>query len=366
MKWSIYTGKIAGIKLFIHWTLIFFLLWIGFNSFRSGGNINEMYFSILFMISVFICVLLHELGHALTAKKLGYETKNITLLPIGGLAQMTEIPEKPKHELAVAISGPIVNLIIGSILLPISIYLNGISEIDLSRVNNLSGFIINLTIVNFSLAFFNLLPAFPMDGGRVLRSFLAWKSNDRVKATQIASNLGKVMAVIFFVTGVFFNPILALIGVFIFIMAHSENQIVKSKEYLSDYKVSDVLMKNFHSLQSDDKLENAINLLLNVQASDFVVFKNEKVVGTLSRDNIISALSENGKEILIEKAMNQNFKTVNIDFKLNEIYPTILSNGKSIIPVYDNGKFMGIIDGQNIAEFLLLKNTENKRKNVQV
>ena len=355
MKWSLYIGKISGIKVFLHWTLLIFLLWIGINAFRAEQKINEMYNSILFMVSIFVCVLLHELGHSITAKKLGYETKNITLLPIGGVAQMSEIPEKPKHELIVALAGPSVNIVIGSILLPIGLYFNHISSIDFTKINSPGSFLFNLIAVNFSLAFFNLIPAFPMDGGRVLRAFLAWRSGNRVKATQTASNLGKILSVVFFVIGVFFNPMLSLIGVFIFFMAHSENEIVKSKNLLKEYTAKDVVMKTFHTLNSHHKVSDAVNLLLNVQATDFLIMENEKVAGTLSRDNIISALSKNGSDTLLTEAMNKNFRSVDIQTELDSIYPAIMANGNNIIPVYDQGKLTGIIDGQNILEFLLIK-----------
>ena len=357
MKWSIYIGKISGIKVFLHWTLVFFLIWIGINSFRGGGNLNEMYYSLLFIVSVFVCVLLHELGHSITAKRLGYETKSITLLPIGGMAQMTEIPEKPKHELAVALAGPLVNLVIGTLLIPLLLYLNGVSKIDLVKINTPGNFILNLTVVNFSLAFFNLLPAFPMDGGRVLRALLAWKTGNRVKSTQTASNLGKIISVIFFITGIFFNPMLALIGVFIFLMAHSENEMVKSKNFLRNYKVKDVVMKKYFTLETHNKISDAVKLLLDVQATDFLIMKNEMVAGTLSRDNIIAALSKNGNETSIDQAMNSNFKSVDIQTELDAIYPAIMGNGNSIMPVFENGKLVGIIDGYNIMEFLLVKNS---------
>ena len=190
MKWSFFIGKPFGTRLYIHWTFLFLLIWVGLNAVRAGSSPIQVVYSILFMLSVITCVLMHELGHAIAGKQLGYLTRKITLLPIGGIANMEGIPDNPVHELKVTIAGPTVNFVIAFLLSPVFLFHKN-PGIDFFHLKSGFDFVASLFFVNLSLLLFNLLPAFPMEGGRILRAILALRWGDRVKATKIASSIGK-------------------------------------------------------------------------------------------------------------------------------------------------------------------------------
>ena len=359
MKWSLYMGKVSGIKIFIHWTFLFLISWILISNFQHGKNLASALYTISFVLAVFVCVTLHELGHALTAKYFKYHTRDITLLPIGGMARMDEIPENPKHELLVALAGPAVNILIALLIYPIVYWFGKIPTFFSVVFNTGDTFLFSLLVVNLALAIFNLIPAFPMDGGRVFRAILSFFMS-RVQATTIASRTGQVIAVAFFFIGLFYNPILALIGIFIFIMAQTENDYVKSKSILHDYTVKDVMMKKFYSLDAFDTIDDAVKGLLDVQATDFLVMEKGNVIGTLNRNGIIRGLAEKGKEASVLHAMNTKVKFLNPDMPLDKIFLHFKSNGSSLFPVLQNDKLIGVVDTNNILELIMVKTVSEK------
>jgi Zn-dependent protease/CBS domain-containing protein len=352
MNWSLYLGRYAGIKVFIHWTFSLLLLWIAISGISQGQSTNQILWTILFILAVFGCVTLHEFGHALMAKRFNFKTKYITLLPIGGLAQMEKLPDDPRQELLVAIAGPLVNVAIALALFPFI----GSAAIDTEELSSISlaNFPVYLFTVNIILAVFNLLPAFPMDGGRVLRALLSFKM-DRAKATRIAAGLGQFMALGFVFAGLFYNPFLVLIGIFIFLGAQAENNMVQHQSQLRGYLVEDVLMTDFHVLSPDDPLSKPANLLLDSQSTDFIVTQDAKIVGILSRSELIRGLSQQGKDGKVSQAMNTTFKTITAKEALEEIYLEMKSTGQSILPVVEGSQLVGILDAENISEFLLIK-----------
>ncbi|MBK7682742.1 MAG: site-2 protease family protein [Bacteroidia bacterium] len=221
MKGAFRIGSYRNIGVYIHWTFLLLLLWVGGNSFFDGSTVNAIAEEIGFLLMVFFCVLLHEFGHALSAARYGIPTKDITLLPIGGLARLEKIPEKPWHELVVAIAGPAVNVGIIIILALVMYFGKGLPlGMDIFSVDS-NSFLVNLLLVNISLVVFNMIPAFPMDGGRILRSLLAMKLT-KVKATLIAVRIGQVISIGFVVLGWLYSPMLILIGIFIFFGAKAE------------------------------------------------------------------------------------------------------------------------------------------------
>lgn len=362
MRWSLYVGKVSGIKLFLHWTFIVFLVWIVVNALRNGSSGDQLFYLIMFVLSVFACITLHEFGHALMAKRYNYKTRDITLLPIGGMARMEEIPENPSHELAVAIAGPAVNVVIAAILAPF-VFSNGFVPTQINtELESGQAFLYNLFTVNLWLALFNLIPAFPMDGGRILRAIITLITGNRLRATNIAATIGKISAVIFFILGAFFNFFLSIIGVFIFLMAHSESELVKSKAFLHDFRVSDVIMRRFYTLNIYDRISDAVKLLLDVQVTDFLVMDGDRIAGTLSRDNIIQALATRGADSNVREAMNAEVKVLTPDLHLDTVYQQVLSNGNTIMPVVENGKLIGVIDSNNILEFIMVRSAQQNYK----
>ena len=278
MKGSLALGKITGIRLSVHWTFILILIYAFSIYFQREQDPVEGLMGVLFILALFICVVLHELGHALTAKKFNIMTKSITLLPIGGIARLDKFPEKPKEELLVVVAGPLVNVVIAFLIYLLLYATNNLPSFTEEPENlvKLTGavFLFNLLVANVVLAVFNFIPAFPMDGGRILRALLSFKFS-REKATRIAAGIGQFIAILFFFAGFYLNIWLVLIGVFIFLGAGAEAEFEISKTVLSGHKVRDVLMKKFIVLLPEDTLEKAVQYLLDGQAQEFVVAKNE-------------------------------------------------------------------------------------------
>lgn len=245
MRWSLNIGKILGINFKIHVTF-FFLLFFIFISVLPQGGLSKALLAVLFICAIFVCVLIHEIGHSLIARRFGKQARSITLLPIGGVAAMEEIPEKPAQEIIMSIIGPFINLAIALLLYLLVGNWTGIEVPDLYP-DSLKSFLAGLIGINVMLAVFNLVPAFPMDGGRVLRAILAMKM-DYVKATSAAVFIGQATAMFLIFFGIFFNWWLALIGLFLYIGAGSERHNVILRSFLHQVPVSEAMTTDFQSL----------------------------------------------------------------------------------------------------------------------
>jgi len=285
MNGSLQLGRIAGIRVQIHWTFWFLILFVIFMVLAQGGNVEEILWSTGFILALFACIILHEFGHALTAKTYNIETRSITLLPIGGVANLVEIPEKPGAEFLVAIAGPAVNVAIALLIYlvaPLEVFLNQDPETLQEELSTISGnnFFFYLFAANVAIVLFNLLPAFPLDGGRMARALLSIKMG-RVKATQAAAALGKFLAITLFLIGVFYNFILALIGVFIYFGAESENMMVVQLNLLDGYKVKDAMITRFTILKPEETLRDVVEHILKTTERDFAVATKNGVKGII-------------------------------------------------------------------------------------
>jgi Zn-dependent protease len=358
MKGVLKLGKIGGIRLEVHWTFTLLLIWIVFLDIQRGGTTYSALMNIVLILLLFFCVILHELGHALTAKRFNINTKKITLLPIGGVASLEKMPEKPGQELIVALAGPAVNVIIALLLfliVPMQSYfgLDADSLVKLLEAPRLETLLFYLFIANVMLVVFNLIPAFPMDGGRVLRALLAF-TMDRARATEIAAGLGQALAVIFFMLGLFFNPFLILIALFIFLAAYSENQMVKQKSLVEGHFVKEALLTNITVLHPEHSLEDVFAIILSGTEKDFVVTENEDIVGVLNHKEIIKN-AKNGST-KVRSIMNTKFSCMNATDELKEFFNLINKEKQRFFPVIDNtNKLIGAIDAYNVSEFLMLK-----------
>ncbi|MBX9781756.1 MAG: site-2 protease family protein [Chitinophagaceae bacterium] len=362
MKASIKIGKLFGIEVFLHWTFLLLILWIIFTQIRAGANTQRIVLTVSFILLLFVCITFHELGHALTAKRYGIKTKHILLLPVGGVALLERIPEKPGQELLVAIAGPLVNIIIAGVLF-VFLYATGQSVllVQSDAFPATDNFLQNLLAINLMLALFNLIPAFPMDGGRVLRALLSFKLS-RLTATVVAARIGQAIAIVFVIWGLLFNPLLLIIGIFIFFAARTEAVIVESESLLKDVTVSDVMMKEFHTLSANDTLETAAQQLLNSQASSFLITENAMVTGALSKKEIISHLSNKDITEPVKKYMNNRTIALQKEMLLDDIYKLMADENIPILPVYENGALIGAVDTENIAEYMMIQQAEIKRK----
>jgi Zn-dependent protease/CBS domain-containing protein len=358
MKYSLSLGRVAGIQVFVHWTFLILIGYIVYSNLKQGMGTVDILWSILFILTLFACVTLHELGHALAAKRYNIKTSNITLLPIGGVAQLESMPEKPKEELVVALAGPMVNVIIAGLLFPLLSLSGGLDDLDVTRFSH-HNFLPSLMVVNIWLAVFNMIPAFPMDGGRVLRALLSFKFERHV-ATRIAASIGQLLAIGFVFVGFFSNPFLIFIGVFIFLGAQGEAQYAQARSLLSGYTVANAVMKQVPTLKPTDTIEYASDQLLASQNKNFLVVNDASVLGTLSRDEIIRALREGKGMESIEPFMNRDFLSLQLNMPLEEAWTTMRTKQKSAAPVFSGSTLVGMLDTENVAEFLMISEATKK------
>lgn len=370
MKRALNLGRLAGIKVFVHWTFLLIIGYIIVVGVREGLDIIGIIFMVILLFAIFGCVTLHELGHALAARRYGIDTIDITLLPIGGVARLENIPEKPKEELVVAIAGPMVNVVIAAVLLPIYLLLSE-HDLALSTLNalpfNFLTFIGTLIWVNVMLIVFNAIPAFPMDGGRVLRALLAMRMN-RLKATNIAARVGQFIAVLFIIqgiTGAFSflgiaqNPFLILIGAFVYFGAMSENQMVSNSFFLDGFKVQDVMRTRFSPLQITDTLQDAQRELLAGADSNFIVLNNGAVAGVLLHKDILAALAST-PEGPIAPLIQQDILILKTEQAIKQVYMMMQEKQFQLLPVFENEQFVGVIDMPNLQEFIRIQSAKRQ------
>lgn len=356
-KWSLYLGQFSGIKVYIHWTFLILLGWVFLMHYRMGHGWSAGLWGVIFILALFACVMLHEFGHALTAKRYRIQTNDITIYPIGGIASLERMPEKPGQELLVALAGPFVNVVIAGLFW---IYMSSMGTWpDLATLKNAGQlqnlpFAFNLFSANIILAVFNLIPAFPMDGGRVLRALLAFKMN-RTKATRVAAVIGQFLAIVFVFFGFFYNFWLVFIGLFIYLGAGGEAAYEATKNLLAGFNVGHVLMTRFTTLSPDDNLEKAVQLLLDGHEQNFLITANEKVQGVLTRKELIHGLFVFGKRSLISNSMRKDFITLTTDMNLQDVYTKMMTNSCTTYPVQENGALVGMVDKENISELILVQ-----------
>ncbi|WP_273565702.1 site-2 protease family protein [Maribacter halichondriae] len=363
MKGVLKLGSVAGIKIEVHWTFTLLLIWVAFLEIQQGANLNRILLNEALIVVLFLCVVLHELGHALTAKRFNIKTQKIMLLPIGGVATLDKMPDKPAQELLVALAGPAVNVVIAFILalvVPVRSYFNfdAIVLEEMLYEVTFQNFLFYLFIANVMLVAFNLIPAFPMDGGRVLRALLAFRLG-RVEATKIAAGIGQALAVLFFVIGLLFNPFLILIALFIFFGAYGENQMVKQSSLLEGHTAKEAMLQYITRLHPGDTVQKAIDTLLAGSEKDFVVTEDNKIVGILYQKDIIKNAAK--PSILIRGIMHSNFKTVDMATEITKVLELLAKEKTNFFPVTLNEELVGAIDSTNISEFILLKTVSSDK-----
>lgn len=353
MRWSFKIGRILGIDVYLHFTFLLLLGFVGLAHWLSHHTLAAAATGVLFFALIFLCVLLHEYGHALAARSYGVQTRDITLLPIGGLARLERMPEKPIQELWVAIAGPLVNLVIAASLF-VGLVATGSWE-PLSSLDATRGHLAErLLAVNVFLAVFNFLPAFPMDGGRVLRSVLALRM-DYARATRIAANIGRGMAVLFAFAGLFTSPMLLLIGFFVWFGASQEAAAVEFKSSLAGARVRDAMMREFHTLAPETTLGEAVGLLLAGSQQAFPVAANGQVRGLLRHTDLIQALRERGEACLVGEVMHRDFQTVEAEETLEAAMQRVGADRGMVFPVLRAGHLVGLLTLENIGEYFMVR-----------
>lgn len=354
MKWQWKLGRFLGIDVYVHATFLLLIGWVGYSYWLEHGTIAEVINGILFILALFLCVVLHEYGHALTARKYGIKTRDITLYPIGGVARLERMPDKPIEELWVALMGPAVNVVIAGGLFALLAATGNLTP--LTGLTIASGsFLMRLTIVNISLVLFNLIPAFPMDGGRVLRAILAMRM-DYVHATQAAASIGQGIAFIFGFIGMFSNPFLLFIAFFVYIGASQEASMALMKNSISGIPVTRAMLTDFKTLSPRDTLAQVVGLILAGSQHDFpVVDANGVVMGILERDAFIAALSRQGQSAPVIGVMRKDIPSVDSHDMVESALTRLQESGAKTLPVMHAGQFIGLITAENITEFLMIR-----------
>jgi Zn-dependent protease/CBS domain-containing protein len=362
LRGSLTIAVVAGIPIRVHWTFAILLVWFLATGWAQGGTVIAGLTSAAFVLAVFACVVLHELGHALTARRFGVRTRDITLLPIGGVASLERIPEKPSQELAIALAGPAVNVVIAAALL------GGVGLQDaveaLQRVDRagsfLAGFLASLAAVNVTLVLFNLIPAFPMDGGRVLRALLATRLGF-ARATQVAASIGQGFAVLMAVIGMFRPmPMLILVALFVWIAAGAEASQVESRSAIAGLPVAAAMMRRFTVLGVDDTLEAAASELLAGAQHDFPVTRDgsadEPVMGVLTRGDLVAALARGGLGSAVRAVMRPSCPLARPGEPLERAVEAMRAGGCPLVPVVDGGRLVGLVTPENVAELIAVRN----------
>ncbi len=353
MKWAWKIGTYAGIDVFIHATFLLIIGWVGFTHWQQTGTLAGTLEGILFTLALFGCVVLHEFGHALTARRYGIKTRDITLYPIGGVARLEKMPDQPIQEFWVALAGPAVNVVIAALLFGWLLISNTLAP--LSGISVTGGPLLErLMLVNVSLVLFNLLPAFPMDGGRVVRALLAMRM-EYTRATQIAATIGQGMALIFGFIGLFSNPFLLFIAFFVWIGAGQEASLVQMKNSLGGIPVGRAMLTDFRSVSPRDTLGRVVELILSGSQTDFPVVNGSAVVGVLTRGDVLLALSRQGQDATVESIMRRQFQTADANEMLELAFARLQECDCHTVPVTLRGQLVGLLTSDNIGEFLMIQ-----------
>ncbi|SKA77941.1 Zn-dependent protease (includes SpoIVFB) [Prosthecobacter debontii] len=358
MKWSLKIATVAGTEVRIHFTFFILLLLVALQGMGGGHGASGAIEAILFVSSAFLCVLLHEFGHVFAARGYGIRTPDITLLPIGGVARLERMPRKPTHELVVAVCGPLVNVAIAAAIW-LAIGIKGVLKPDLEFAQT-GHFWENLMKWNLIMVVFNMVPAFPMDGGRVLRAFLAMFT-DYGRATRWAATIGQGIALsvaLWMILSGHFHPILMIIAFFIFMAAGQEAAAVTQDEATHGLRVRDAMMTEFHTLPQHATLRDAVDLLLSGSQQDFPMLDaGGNLLGVLSRNRLVSALSEHGPLHPAEEVLEICPDSVTSAVSLSEGLERLRATSCPMMPVVDanTGRLIGLLTAENVGEVLMIR-----------
>jgi Zn-dependent protease/CBS domain-containing protein len=355
MGWSIPIFRIAGIQLRIHVTFVLLIAWIAFAYYTHGGS-SAAVGAVVFILLLFACVVLHEFGHALAGKAFGINTPDITLLPIGGVARLERIPDEPLQELLIAVAGPAVTALIA-----LGAFIGGgwwdYPPTTQTSIPNL------LFTMNVVLLLFNLLPAFPMDGGRVLRALLATRMS-YARATQVAATIGQGFAFVFGFLGLFGNPFLIFIALFVYIGASQEAALAQMKDVSRRFPVSSAMVRDFRTLSKDASLEEAVDALLATSQHDFPVLgETGNVAGLLTRHDLISALRKNDPALRVGDVMRRDIPTVTTGTRFEDAFRIMQETDCPAVPVLDRMKrLVGLLTPENVTELMMVQSAMPQRR----
>jgi len=353
MKWQWKLARIAGIDVYMHATFLLLIGWVAFSHWTEQQSWSAVLSGVFFILLLFVFVVMHEYGHALTARKFGIKTRDITLYPIGGVARLERMPEKPIEELWVALAGPAVNVVIAVVLFGYLVLTRTFEPLTNLTIST-GSFIERLMIVNLWLVGFNLVPAFPMDGGRVLRALLGLRM-EYVRATQVAATIGQAFAFIFGFIGLFSNPFLVFIALFVWMGAAQEANMAQVKHSISGIPVTRAMLTDFQTLTPRDTLARVVGLILAGSQHDFPVIQDDRIVGILDRDTFMKALSERGQSVPVVEVMRRDITEIDSHDMVETALMRLQANGSKTLPVTHDGQLVGLVTTENITEYLMIR-----------
>lgn len=339
-RWSWRLGSVRGIEIRVHATFSLLLAWLGAAAWREHGAWPAVATEVLFIIALFACVALHELGHALTAQRFGIRTRDITLLPIGGIARLERMPKESRHELLIALAGPAVNVVIAGVLFGVLALWPGADPL---------GPLTRLATANVALAVFNLLPAFPMDGGRVLRAVLAARMG-RLAATRRAAAIGRGFAVVLVLAGLWLSPMLLLVGGFVWLAAGGELMDVELHAAAEHQLVADAMVLRFSTVQAHDPLRRALDELLAGSQQDFPVVEHGRVLGMLYQADLMRGLAEHGEAAPVSTVLCDDLPVLDAAAPLSDGIDRLEEHEGRTLPVARRGRLVGLLTSRNLGE----------------
>lgn len=369
MRWSYKIARVAGIDVYVHATFLLLLAWIGFGAYRAGGAPAAVQ-GVVFILAVFALVVMHEYGHALTARRYGVPTKDITLLPIGGVARLDHMPTDPRQELVVALAGPAVNavlaLLIAGILFATGRLGPGAPEVTVAdeRAFLGGGLLMQLLRINLTLLGFNLLPAFPMDGGRVLRAALAMANGDYAKATVQAARVGRVFALLFGVLGLFVlnAPMLVLIALFVWLGAAGEAAGATQAAALEGVTIRNLMITDLRMLAPTDPLSRAVEYVLAGFQQDFPIVDDGAVVGVLTRAALLKALARLAPSTPVGDVMSRDFQVADPAEPVEGALARLRECGCQSLPVVRGRELLGLLTLENVGEYMMIRAAMSGRR----
>jgi len=359
--WSWRLGRLFGIEVRVHATFLILLGWVAVSHFMAGHGIAMAASGVAFILAVFAIIVLHELGHALTARRFGIQTRDITLLPIGGVARLERMPTEPSQELLVAVAGPAVNVALALVLF-VALVAMGALE-DTTRLALLGGpFLAKLMWTNIALAAFNVIPAFPMDGGRVLRALLAMRTS-YVHATDIAARVGQGVALAFGLVGLFVNPFLVFIALFVWIGAQGEAQLAHVHASLAGVPASSAMITRFAVIAPEEPVSAVVDRMLGGFQDDVPVVEGARLVGVLGREDVLKAAISGRANAAVGLVMRTDFSVVGESDSLEVALERLQSSGQRCIPVVRGDEVVGVLPVDNVAYVLRMRDGAGAVKN---
>lgn len=359
-RWSWKLGTVAGIGVYVHWTFLLLLVWVIASGLIAGETAVAVAVSVALILAIFASVVLHELGHALTARRFGVGAHAITLLPIGGVSSLERIPDRPRQELWIAIVGPLVSLAIAGVI-AVGLWLAGeprSPDTLLRTGDDLAVFLAQLMWINVLLAIFNMLPAFPLDGGRVLRAVLAMRLG-ATRATRIAAGLGRALAIVLALIGLNGSPMLVIIAVFVWLAAGGEAAAVENRAELAGVPVSRAMITDFHALDPGEPLRAVVERILGGFQDAFPVIASTGLVGVITREDVIRGLARSGPEVPVSAVMRPA-ALVEPWMTLDAAVEELRARNVSMLVVVEDGRVRGLVTPGHVAELIDVRRAARK------